>query len=179
MVLACLAIAAQAVENNVYGEPLASCGSSKECTYHASDSGAHEICVTKLPNGFSAATGQGHWSDADAGKPWCICIWAYSNYILQKKDLPVDCKAIPSKVLEERYSLDKFAQCGQMSSTNGCGPEDIRRSIHKICNQCSSTAPSSAAKSALEDKCKAIENAASSAPPAPPTASDAVVPELD
>merc|ERR1719502_1240640 len=138
-VIALTSLTTAQADLNVYGETLTHCGSGegdsapKECEYHASDSGAHEICATKLPHGFSADTGQGHWSDQFSGKPWCICIWAYSNYILQHKDMPVDCKAIPDKVLEEQYSISKFAQCGKMSSTNGCGPESIDRSIKKIC----------------------------------------------
>merc|ERR1712217_386375 len=87
----------------------------------------------KLPSGFSSETGQGPWSDQFTGQPWCICIWAYSNYILQNKDLPLKCESIPSKVLEEQYSLDKFKQCGSMSSREGCGAEDIRRSIQSRC----------------------------------------------
>jgi len=147
-------------ENNVYGKPLAHCGSTKECAYHKADAGAHEICATKLPKGFSSKTGQGKWSDQFTGKPWCICIWAYSNYILHHSNMPVNCNAIPAKVLEEKYSLKKFAQCGKMSSKNGCGPEDIRRSIKRICSQCSSSAPGAAAKSALLAKCKKIKAAA-------------------
>merc|ERR1711937_549176 len=66
------------------------------------DAGAHEVCVTKLPHGFSSDTGQGAWSDQFTGKPWCICIWAYSNYILQNKDLPLKCESIPAKVLKDK-----------------------------------------------------------------------------
>merc|ERR1712146_454840 len=90
------------------------------------------------------------------GQPWCICIWAYSNYILQNKGLPLKCESIPSKVLEEQYSLDKFKQCGLMSSTTGCGPEDIRRSIQSLCQQCDEQADDQSAKSALKAKCDAI-----------------------
>merc|ERR1711907_857234 len=133
-----LCLVSCAAENNVYGRSMSNCGNSHAngCTYSPADAGAHEVCVTKLPHGFSADTGQGHWSDQFTGKPWCICIWAYSNYILQNKGLPLKCESIPSKVLEEKYSLDKFKQCGLMSSTTGCGPEDIRRSIQSLCQQC-------------------------------------------
>jgi hypothetical protein len=145
-------------DNNVYGEAMVSCGSghSNGCTYSAGDSGAHEVCVSSLPHGFSSKTGQGAWSDKFTGKPWCICIWAYSNYILHQSSLPLKCKAIPDKVLMESYSLSKFKQCGKMSSTNGCGAEDIRRSITSLCNQCKGQASSASQKSALKAKCDKI-----------------------
>merc|ERR1719242_1165089 len=130
------------------------CGSDHAggCTYAAQDAGAHQVCVTQLPKGFSSETGQGPWSDRYTGKPWCICIWAYSNYILQEKDLKLKCESIPSKVLEEKYSLDKFEQCGKMSSTEGCGAEDIRRSIQSLCQQCDEQAGGNRSRAALKSK---------------------------
>merc|ERR1711907_919378 len=148
-----------AADTNVFGERLAPCGSHKSCAYHAADKAAHEVCVRKLPHGFSAATGQGHWSDR------------------------FNCNAIPAKVLDEKYSLDKFAQCGKMSSRGGCGPEDIRRSIDKICSQCSSEARNSKARSTLRAKCNRIKNAAKKAVTAQelvqelPASADEEVPE--
>merc|ERR1711957_633698 len=59
-------------------------------------------------------------------------------------------------VLEEKYSLDKFKQCGSMSSTQGCGDEDIRRSIESLCQQCDHQAGDDASKTALKDKCDSI-----------------------
>jgi len=143
---------------NVYGKPMLDCGSghSGGCTYAAYDAGAHQVCVTKLPHGFSSDTGQGPWSDEFTGQPWCICIWAYSNYILKNKDLPLKCESIPSNVLEEQYSLDKFKACGSMSSTQGCGPEDIRRSIQSLCEQCAVQATDQDSKVSLKGKCDAI-----------------------
>merc|ERR1711998_414875 len=145
-------------DTNIYGHELAQCGSSQEdgCPYSPGDQGAHEVCVRSLPHGFSSSTGQGSWSDEYTGKHWCICIWAYSNYILHKDDLPLKCDAIPSKVLKERYSLDKFKQCGLMSSRQGCGVEDIRRSIQSLCTQCSKQAPDSDAKQNMDDLCTTI-----------------------
>merc|ERR1719162_1059042 len=134
------------------------------CSYVAQDAGAHQVCVGNLPQGFSSNTGQGPWSDQFEGQPWCICIWAYSNYILQHKDLSVKCESIPAKVLEEQYSLDKFKQCGSMSSTEGCGPEDIRRSIQSLCQQCDGQASDQASKAALKSKCDAILVSAPAAP---------------
>jgi hypothetical protein len=154
-------------EENVYGKQMTNCGANHAngCTYAAEDAGAHEVCVTRLPHGFSSVTGQGPWSDEFTGQPWCICIWAYSNYILQNKDLPLKCNSIPSKVLEEQYSLDKFQQCGSMSSTEGCGAEDIRRSIESLCQQCEKEAgDDEASKTALKAKCTAILASAPAAP---------------
>merc|ERR1719181_1762437 len=168
---------------NVYGKPMTACGPSHGagCTYAAYDAGAHQVCVTQLPEGFSSVTGQGPWSDEFTGQPWCICIWAYSNYILKNKDLPLKCESIPAKVLEEQYSLDKFKQCGSMSSTEGCGPEDIRRSIQSLCQQCDGEAEDATAKSALKSKCDAILASAPAAPMTrlyeqPPSAKDIAKP---
>jgi len=152
--------------DNVFGQPMTACGSDHEagCTYAAMDSGAHQVCVTKLPHGFSSDTGQGAWSDEFTGQPWCICIWAYSNYILQNKDLPLRCESIPAVVLDGKYSMDKFKQCGSMSSTEGCGSEDIRRSLQSLCQQCDAQAPDDVSKQALKGKCDAILSAAPAAP---------------
>jgi hypothetical protein len=153
-------------ETNVFGKQMQDCGTdhASGCTYAAYDAGAHQVCVTQLPHGFSSVTGQGPWSDEFEGQPWCICIWAYSNYILQNKDLPLKCESIPAKVLEEQYSLDKFKQCGSMSSTEGCGAEDIRRSIQSLCQQCDGQADGADSKATLKSKCDAILASAPSAP---------------
>lgn len=152
--------------NNVYGQPMTECGANHAtgCTYAAYDAGAHQVCVTKLPTGFSSDTGQGPWSDEFSGQPWCICIWAYSNYILQNKDLPLTCESIPAVVLDGQYSMDKFKQCGQMSSTEGCGSEDIRRSIQSLCQQCDDQAPDDGSRQVLKGKCNSILAAAPAAP---------------
>jgi len=162
LVLALHGSRAVTAEMNVYDQPMTQCGSNHAngCTYVAYDAGAHEVCVTQLPHGFSSDTGQGPWSDQFTGQPWCICIWAYSNYILQHKDLSLKCESIPDKVLEEQYSMDKFKQCGSMSSTQGCGAEDIRRSIQSLCQQCDGQAKDQTSKSALKSKCDKILNAA-------------------
>jgi hypothetical protein len=164
--LACSTLTLVFGESNVYGNAMTDCGPdhASGCTYTTYDAGAHEVCVTKLPHGFSSETGQGPWSDEFTGQPWCICIWAYSNYILQNKDLSLKCESIPAKVLEERYSLDKFQQCGSMSSTQGCGPEDIRRSIQSLCQQCDAQAPDEDGRAALKNKCDAILESAPAAP---------------
>ena len=93
----CLQVEAAFAELNVYDEPIGARGSGNPngCTYAAGDFGAHEVCVAELPSGFSSNTGQGSWSDSFTGQPWCICIWAYSNYILQNHDLGLKCESIP------------------------------------------------------------------------------------
>merc|ERR1711988_656601 len=151
-------------ETNVLGTELKSCGPNDPdgCTYSPLDAGAHEVCTTHLPNGFSAKTGQGPWSQPYTGKPWCICIWAYSNFILHNSvnKMPLRCNAIPDKVLEEKYSLDKFEQCGKMSSPMGCGVEDIRRSIQSLCKQCHAQAEDASQRDFLKAKCeKLLESA--------------------
>jgi len=115
--------------------------------------------VKALPHGFSAQTGQGPWSDSYTGAPWCICIWAYSNYVLQNGDenLPVQCDAIPERVLISRYALDKFQQCGSMASS--CS--QYNEAITKMCNHCAATAPDEDGKASLKKKCDEILAAAS------------------
>mmetsp|Transcript_57782 Transcript_57782/g.135097 ORF Transcript_57782/g.135097 Transcript_57782/m.135097 type:complete len:230 (+) Transcript_57782:54-743(+) len=157
LVCACTCLAEEATGDlNVYDQPLSACGDAGECAYAPDmvDAGAHQVCVTALPDKFSTATGQGDWSDEVAGQPWCICIWAYSNFVLQHGDdhLPVDCKAVPDKVLVSEYSLDNFKQCGSMASE--CNSYD--QAIQKMCSHCSLTAPDEAAKQALDKKCDAL-----------------------
>merc|ERR1712137_409441 len=58
-----------------------------------------------------------------------------------------------------------FKQCGSMSSTDGCGPEDIRRSIQSLCQQCDQQAGNNkVARSALNKKCDEILSSAPAAP---------------
>jgi len=158
-------------EINVLGTELQACGKENPtgCTYSPMDAAAHEVCTTDLPNRFSADTGQGPWSQPYTGKPWCVCIWAYSNYILKHavNDMPLRCKAIPAKVLEEKYSLDKFQQCGKMSSRMGCGIEDIRRSIQSLCKQCHDEADDDKQKKFLAKKCEKLLASAKHAPNGP------------
>jgi hypothetical protein len=155
---------------NVYGKPLAQCGTGSpgsgagdQCTYRSYDAGAHQVCVTQLPNGFSSKTGQGPWSDSYSGQPWCICIWAYSNYVLNHGDanLPVQCDALPDKVLTSDFALKKFQQCGKMASP--CS--EYNEAINKMCNHCKDTAPDEDAKKHLLEKCSQILNHSDSGSP--------------
>jgi len=171
---------------NVYGEDLQVCRSrdriaqDKFCPYHAaeSDPGAHEVCVTSLPKQFSEKTGQGKWSEAKEGQSWCVCIWAWSNYVLNvlesKGDanrfsyheahnkLEVDCNAIPEEALNSEYSLDHFKACGSMDSP--C-PQYVA-AIKDMCSYCkqqklgSSSKTVNGAIAALDDKCNRLVKAA-------------------
>jgi len=163
-----LAVSASAGSLNVYGEPLAACGSSPgsgegdKCTFRSFDAGAHQVCVQALPHGFSSKTGQGSWSDSYAGRNWCICIWAYSSYTLQRSgpELPIKCDALPAEVLDGSYSLSKFQSCGQMSSQ--C--DEYSAAIEQLCATCEASAPNTAAGATLRGKClKLLEQAASAA----------------
>merc|ERR1711967_38343 len=51
-----------------------------------------------------------------------------------------------------------------MSSTAGCGAEDIRRSIQSLCQQCDLQAGDQDSKTALKTKCDAILASAPAAP---------------
>lgn len=148
---------------NVYDEPLQSCGShpgsgdGDRCTYRSYDAGAHQVCVSALPHGFSSKTGQGPWSNAHTGNSWCICIWAYANYYLTHGDgdLPIKCDALPSEVLQSQYSLGKFKNCGAMSSR--CNQFDT--AIERMCRTCHLQASSEKAKASLHSKCEAMWSA--------------------
>jgi len=158
--VALLASLATAEQLNVYGEPLQECGTEpgsgegNGCTYRSYDRGAHQVCVTSMPGGFSSSTGQGPWSDAHIGQPWCICIWAYSNVIMQEgnkdEDLPIKCDALPEEVLSSSFSLKKF-QDG--------GPQFLA-AIDRMCNTCKAQAPSTEGLSALHSKCVGLKSAA-------------------
>jgi len=150
---------------NVYGKPLAQCGigspgsgEGNYCTYRPYDAGAHQVCVTSLPNGFSSKTGQGAWSNQFTGQPWCICIWAYSNYVLSNGDrnLPVQCNAVSQKVLRSEYALKKFQSCGSMASP--CS--DYNQAIVKMCDRCKATAPDATGRAFLQMLCNDILGAA-------------------
>lgn len=146
-------------EKNVYGKDLAKCGNgSLVCPYRKSDRGQHEVCVKALPHEFSYKTGQGRWSDIETGKPWCICIWAYSNYVLNygDDDLPVVCDAVPEKVLISSYALESFRSCGARMSR--CSSYD--RAIERMCNHCIANAPDAAGNESVQQKCNEIRAAA-------------------
>lgn len=158
------AFARTEADKNVFGQELASCGSDNECVYNSGDVGAHQVCVTELPAEFSSSTGQGDWSREVAGSSWCICIWAYSNYVLQGQsgDLPVNCAAIPENVLMSSYSLDKFQECGLMASS--CS--QYVTAIEQMCSTCNEQAPDEEGRAVLASLCTEIKGEAEGAPEA-------------
>eukprot|EP00240_Pyramimonas_obovata_P007876 CAMPEP_0118935508 /NCGR_PEP_ID=MMETSP1169-20130426/15679_1 /TAXON_ID=36882 /ORGANISM="Pyramimonas obovata, Strain CCMP722" /LENGTH=169 /DNA_ID=CAMNT_0006878553 /DNA_START=128 /DNA_END=637 /DNA_ORIENTATION=+ len=155
LVLLC-ASTASAQHLNVYGEPLQPCGQEPgsgegdACTFRGYDRGAHQVCVTSLPGGFSASTGQGSWSDEFIGQNWCICIWAYASFVTNSGNLPVKCDALPEEVLSSRFSLDKFRM----------GSHNFQDAIDTMCETCSAQAPSEAARSVLSSSCHSLRTAA-------------------
>merc|ERR1719454_1110144 len=109
-------------ERNIYGQKLVSCGKNPgsadgdKCDYTKwdNDPGRHQICVTKLPPHFSRKGNQGDWSEPETGREWCVCIWAYANWVLNhdEKDLPVKCDGVSEMVLASDYALKAWKMCG-------------------------------------------------------------------
>jgi len=89
------------------------------CTAEAADTGSHFVCVN-LPTDFWVKTGQAK-DEADAEKnwpksgPWCICMWAYANYLRQEPDFvdEVKCDATNSWVLQ-KYNKGITSQCNAL-----------------------------------------------------------------
>jgi hypothetical protein len=90
-----------------------------------------QVCVGELPDGFSARTGQGRWSDQHTGFNWCICIWAYANFITQHDadELPIQCDAIPEQVRARRLCRlrlrDDAPVCSRLQQSISCGPVSL------------------------------------------------------
>jgi hypothetical protein len=99
---------------NIYGQALEPCATSGPAAGSAQEDGKcdektgeaiHSMCVTGIPADFSSSTGQGPWSsEADnAGRPWCVCIGAWSTYQAKQKSVSARCEAVPDFVLGESY----------------------------------------------------------------------------
>mmetsp|Transcript_55502 Transcript_55502/g.119808 ORF Transcript_55502/g.119808 Transcript_55502/m.119808 type:complete len:175 (-) Transcript_55502:163-687(-) len=143
---------------NIYGAPLQKCesetsstagsGSNGQCTFRSYDAGAHQVCVKALPGGFSSATGQGPWSDEFKSESWCICIWAYANYVTNKdpNDLPIKCDAISSYVLHSGFAEAHFK----------AGTSQFLEAVGLMCNTCKDQAATEAEGKALQDRCEAL-----------------------
>mmetsp|Transcript_156284 Transcript_156284/g.291602 ORF Transcript_156284/g.291602 Transcript_156284/m.291602 type:complete len:229 (+) Transcript_156284:22-708(+) len=127
---------------NLYGQPLIECdpsgyaaGSSN--AYGQCDEktgGIHSLCVSDLPADFSEVTGQGTWTEDEAGKPWCVCIGAWSLYKAEGHTALAHCAAIPSFVLDKDY-IDNW------STWNGNELDDqIVDGITELYDQCSAQA---------------------------------------
>eukprot|EP00747_Dinoflagellata_sp_TGD_P208806 gnl/TRDRNA2_/TRDRNA2_82255_c0_seq1.p1 gnl/TRDRNA2_/TRDRNA2_82255_c0~~gnl/TRDRNA2_/TRDRNA2_82255_c0_seq1.p1 ORF type:complete len:279 (-),score=22.29 gnl/TRDRNA2_/TRDRNA2_82255_c0_seq1:390-1124(-) len=141
---------------SIYGEPLEDCRGSdtfadfpagsgdagSRCSSRWLDMGLHQVCIPELPANFSTATGQGSWSRSFAGRPWCICVWAYSSYSSQMLPaLPLNCAAIPQQVLAPAHAVAAFRRCGRGGLA--CQPEIAVQSVQKLCSTCLQQAPRS------------------------------------
>lgn len=126
-------------DTNIYGKPLQTCdptggaaGSSQEngkCDEKTG--GIHSLCVSSLPGDFSNTTGQGTWTEAEQGKPWCVCIGAWSLYHAHGQDAEAHCDAIPDFVLGPAY-------INNWSRWNGKELDDqIIDGINVLWDQCS------------------------------------------
>ena len=114
---------------NIYNEPLKSCGNSNmssgswdsEGKCSELDNGVHQICVENISKNavnFSSRTGQSTWSDERGKDNHCVCLGAWSLYNAQKKrndninlDIYKDnkilkCDAIPKNALTLNYVED-------------------------------------------------------------------------
>ena len=147
---------------NVYGTALQPCGDSQpgsgegsHCTYRDYDRGAHQVCILKLPGGFSSKTGQGPWSDAHTGSSWCICIWAWASFVVnhnaQNLQQELKCHSVPSQVLDTS-SLPNLKSCGRMGSQ--C--PDFVAALRVMCQRCHEQAGSDSERQELESKCLRI-----------------------
>lgn len=131
-------VQASAEEINIYGEALVTCdktggaaGSSQsDGKCDEKDGGIHSLCVSSLPGDFSETTGQGDWTESEKGKPWCVCIGAWSLYHAKGKDVKAHCDAIPDFVLGPDY-------INNWSTWNGNELDDqIIDGINDLYDQC-------------------------------------------
>ena len=91
------------------------------CTAEDADHGSHFVCVN-MPSDFWVNTGQAS-SAADAKTnwpqpgPWCICMWAYANYLEQSPSFADDviCDATNEWVLD-KYDKTVPQQCAALMS---------------------------------------------------------------
>lgn len=123
---------------NIYGETLQSCqqagtastGFTRDghCSWIPGDHGAHQVCVD-MPAEFSSKTGQGHWSDAYEGQPWCICVWAWTGWIAQNEEHAVArCDATVAMVLDETWATPHLR--------GGQTRENYYTAMKELCHQC-------------------------------------------
>jgi uncharacterized protein (DUF2237 family) len=128
---------------NVYGKQLAPCsgrgmantGYTREgrCFTRPDDRGKHHICIDlENEKGFCHSTGQGTWCnnmhpcDGDPGKKcgiknWCVCEWAFADYVDKNvkrlEDCPqMKCDAINEKVIE--HYMNNFGEPGVEKALN-------------------------------------------------------------
>lgn len=149
---------------SVYGTELRTCqgvtsaaapGSGdamKRCSFRFLDKGAHQVCVRSLPQNFSLDTGQGPWSDAFSGRPWCICVWAFASYASRmERILPLSCEATAAQVLDPSHVATAYRRCGPGGFP--CSVKRASQAIELFCGECSQQAPSKLALRTLQQRC--------------------------
>lgn len=152
VLLPLLLASAEAEQLNVFGTPIKNCGKggagSSEggaCTFREYDAGAHQVCVTQMPIGFSSGTGQGPWSDQHVGEAWCICIWAFSRWVNLGNGLQLQCDAISSKVVDSAFATRHFKQGG-----------DQAKAAQDLCTTCLGQASTERERRHLIDRCSEL-----------------------
>merc|ERR1719320_1330264 len=146
---------------NLFNEPLQTCSSTGKAAGSAQadgkcdelGGGVHSLCVDKLPPDFSSETGQSPWSEEEQGKPWCVCIGAWSLY--QSKGLghqvKANCNAIPDFVFQNKYIQN-------WSTWNGNELDDqIVDGINALYTQCSSEASESQLSALKTNYCNIVK----------------------
>merc|ERR1712196_657968 len=84
----------------------------------------HAVCV-KLPQGFCGDTGQDDWCSKEVGGPWCICMWAYSEYVEKN-----GCVSVAVNMA----ATDKEGICAKYKDDEGGGGRDLTKA--KECLGC-------------------------------------------
>lgn len=87
-------------ESNLYGAAQTKCGGQ---TCGIDPPAIHAICVS-LPADFCEKTKQPDWCSAEAAKPHCVCLGAWSLYVKGGNAAPdVTCDAIPGSIFSDQY----------------------------------------------------------------------------
>jgi len=142
------------MHKNIYGEDLINCGTpgstgftrSGGCEWVYGDHGAHQVCVD-MPPDFSSTTGQGHWSDAYTGQPWCICVWAWTGWVAQHGlYAKADCGATVAMVLDRTWATSHL----NADQTQ----ENYFTAMKELCSQCYD----GITDSTLRDLCEEYKN---------------------
>jgi hypothetical protein len=109
------------------------------------------VCIKEMPNGFSASTGQGPWSDEHEGQSWCICIWAFSHWVSgggNGRNLLLQCDAISAKVVDSAFARS------HLQGARGGGDYDT--AVATLCNTCSGQASNDSQRQHLSEQCRSL-----------------------
>lgn len=126
-------------EDNLYGSAQAACGDS---TCGVDPPAIHAICVA-LPANFCQETGQSDWCTAEASKPHCVCLGAWSLYVSKGDDAAPDvtCDAVPGSIFTDDY-------IGSWSTWNGNELEGQEaRGLQALFDKCNTGSSAAAFKS--------------------------------